>query len=143
MFTIGPTEDAASGRAARPDGTDPFRQTLLMPVVVDRRPRRSDGDRRLAAGDQRREDGAELAVSVMGTAREHEPQPLTGALGPGGNAWIRRVEAHARVSEAFERPAGGQQARFVGRRLPHTACMPPQRGGKGESAPLDSKGIGH
>jgi len=27
--TIGPTEDAASGRAARPGGTDPFRQTLL------------------------------------------------------------------------------------------------------------------
>ena len=28
-FTIGPTEDAASGRAARPGGTDLFRQTLL------------------------------------------------------------------------------------------------------------------
>ncbi len=29
LFSIGATEDAASGRAARPGGTDPFRQTLL------------------------------------------------------------------------------------------------------------------
>jgi hypothetical protein len=29
LFSIGATEDAASGRAARPGGTDLFRQTLL------------------------------------------------------------------------------------------------------------------
>ena len=35
LFCIGATEDAASGRAARPGGSDPFRQTLL--VLVARR----------------------------------------------------------------------------------------------------------
>ena len=79
----------------------------------------------------------------MGTAREHQPQPLTGALGPSGYAWIRRVEADTRVRKALERVGGGQQARFVGRCFPDTACMPPERGRKGESTPLDSEGIGH
>jgi hypothetical protein len=30
LFSIGATEDAASGRAARPDGTAVFRQTLCL-----------------------------------------------------------------------------------------------------------------
>ena len=34
LFSIGATEDAASGRAARPGGTDLFRQTLLAAVIV-------------------------------------------------------------------------------------------------------------
>ena len=79
----------------------------------------------------------------MGTAREHQPQPLTGALGPGGYAWISRVEPDTRVRKAFERAGGGQQARFVGRGFPDTACMPPQHRREGESTPLDSEGIGH
>jgi hypothetical protein len=33
LFSIGATEDAASGRAARPDGTAAFRQTLLVPTT--------------------------------------------------------------------------------------------------------------
>lgn len=114
-----------------------------MPVVADRRPRRSHGDCGLPARDQSREDGAELAVSVMSPAREHEPQPLTGALRPGGDAWIGRFESDAGVVDPFERPGSGQQPLFVGRDLPHAACMPPERGRKGESTPLDSKGIGH
>ena len=114
-----------------------------MPAGVDRRPGRSHGDGRRAARDQRREDGAELAVSVVGTAREHEPQPLARPLGPGGHAWIGRVEADARVIDPFESASGSQQARFVGRSLPHPTGMPPQRRRKREATPLDPEGIGH
>jgi hypothetical protein len=34
LFSIGATEDAASGRAARPDGTAAFRQTLLDEAML-------------------------------------------------------------------------------------------------------------
>ena len=79
----------------------------------------------------------------MGTAGEDEPQPPARELRPRGDAWIRRVEANARVHKTFERAGGGQQARFVLRGLPHTACMPSQRCCEGESTPFDSEGIGH
>jgi low temperature requirement protein LtrA len=41
LFSIGATEDAASGRAARPDGTAAFRQTLLDDDAVVASPERS------------------------------------------------------------------------------------------------------
>ena len=114
-----------------------------MPGGVDRSPGRSHGDGRLAARDQRREDGAELTVSVIGTACEHEAQPLARALGPGGHAWIGRIEADAGMSDPFESAGGSQQARFVGRSLPHATGMAPQRRREREATPLDPEGIGH
>ena len=114
-----------------------------MPFRGDRRPWRSYGNRRLAARDQGREDGAELAVSVTGTACEHEPQTLTRDFWPCGDAWVRRVEADKRVGKASERAGGRQEAGFVGRDFPHAACMSPQRGRKCETTPFDSEGIGH
>ena len=79
----------------------------------------------------------------MGTAGEDEPQPLARELRPGGDAWIRRLEADTRVRNAFERAGGGQQARFVGGGLPDATRMPLQRSRERESTPFHSEGIGH
>jgi hypothetical protein len=79
----------------------------------------------------------------MGTAGEDEPQPLARELGTRGDAWIRRIEADTRMRDTFEGAGGGQQARFVRRGLPHTACMPSQSCRQRESTTLDSEGIGH
>lgn len=114
-----------------------------MPAGVDRRRRRSDGDGGLSPRDQRREDGAEHPVVFERPAREHEPQPLTGALRPRSDAWIGRIEADAGVVDVFERARRGQQARFVGRGLAGATGMPPQRRCERESTPFDSQGIGH
>ena len=114
-----------------------------MPVAVDRRSRGSHGDRRLAARDQRREDGAQLSVAVMRPTREHEPQAIARELGPCRDAWIGGFEPDACVFEVFEGARRGQQARFVGRGLARTTGMPPQQRRERESTTLDSEGIGH
>ena len=114
-----------------------------MPVAVDRCSRGSDGNRRLAARDQRREDGAQFSVAVMRSTREHESQAIPRELGPRRDAWIGRFELDACVVEVFEGARRGQQARFVGRGLSPATGMPPQHRRKGESTTLDSQGIGH
>ena len=107
------------------------------------RVRRSDGDRRLATRDQRREDRAEHPVVVVRPAREQEPQPPTGVLRSRNDAWIRRIEADAGVFEVSERARRIQQGIAVGGGLAQATGMPPQRRPERESTPFDSEGIGH
>ena len=79
----------------------------------------------------------------MRPAREHEPEPLTGVLGPRSDSRIGRIEADPGMVDVSERARRGQQARFVGGRLACATGMPPQRRRERESTPLDAEGIGH